>query len=411
MRSSLRLLALPLLAISSGALAQTNFRPGYVVQPAGDTLRGEVDNRGAQYNGTISRFRPDAAATVVEYQPQQLAGYGFVSGQHYQALTLPGQVPTKAFLEVLALGQLSLYHYTDAAGKEHYYTRKGTEPLLPLVQRDTTVTRVNAQTGLPVTTKERQYPLRAVLWSQMADCPTAQVAVKSLELKESQLLKAVTAYNACQGGAATYARPARTSKTRFTALVLANRGQMDIERVGKDKVQSGWSAGGGLGLDFAPAFFNPKLTLQLQLLYTQHSFTKEQAVSDAQLVTGTDGRINYSIVQNTIQIPVLLRYTYPKGPVRPYLQAGPLLSLFTKNSADAVLTYKTYAGVAKTENSSLEMRSYGIGGTIGVGVAIPTAVGDFTLEARNDVTDALVHDDGISGKSGVSVVAGFTFGK
>ncbi|MCB2378135.1 PorT family protein [Hymenobacter sp. BT635] len=413
MPSFLRLLALPLLAVSFGASAQANFRPGYVLPAAGgDTLRGEVDYRGAQYNAKLSRFRASAAAPVTEYQPEQLLGYGFTNAEQYQTQVLPGATSSKVFLEALALGALSLFPHVDAEGKEHYFVRKGPAALQALVQRDTTVTRFNPQTQQPTTVRERQYPFRSVLWPLLADCPATQVGVKSMELKRSALVKIITEYNVCTGSPVRYAQPTRGSKVRLAAFVLGNNSQMDVERVQGKKVTSDWTLGGGVGLDFAPAFLNPKLTMQLQLLYTQHSFIKEYLVPESQLMNGSEGRLTYDLVQNSIQIPATLRYTFPKGAVRPYFHAGPLFALYTKNTVQASLSFKNNAGAPQTDTYAIDMRSYAIGGTLGAGIAIPTQRGDVTLEARGSLTDALSHEAGrISGKQDISVIAGFTFGK
>ncbi|MGI4863169.1 MAG: hypothetical protein ACRYFZ_04550 [Janthinobacterium lividum] len=37
--------------------AQVDFRPGYIVRPAGDTVRGDIDYRDARFNARQCRFR------------------------------------------------------------------------------------------------------------------------------------------------------------------------------------------------------------------------------------------------------------------------------------------------------------------------------------------------------------------
>ncbi|WP_167851958.1 hypothetical protein [Hymenobacter elongatus] len=111
------LLAVPLVALSSVAFAQSDFRPGYVVPTTGDTLRGEVDYRGEQRQAILCRFRAAANGAEVAYTPAQLRGYGLAQGQHYHSQLLPGAVPQYVFLEVLALGTLALYHHADENGK------------------------------------------------------------------------------------------------------------------------------------------------------------------------------------------------------------------------------------------------------------------------------------------------------
>lgn len=76
------------LSVSLKAAAQTNFRPGYVVLPAGDTLRGEVDARGPQRSARQIRFRPTPDGPVQRYLPAGLRGYGLRKGPTYQIETI-----------------------------------------------------------------------------------------------------------------------------------------------------------------------------------------------------------------------------------------------------------------------------------------------------------------------------------
>ena len=46
-----------LLSFSTAAFAQCDFRAGYVVLPAGDTLRGEIECRTAQFRAQRVRLR------------------------------------------------------------------------------------------------------------------------------------------------------------------------------------------------------------------------------------------------------------------------------------------------------------------------------------------------------------------
>ena len=78
-------LLLPLLAVSGEALAQTDFRPGYIIQLAGDTVRGEIDNRSAVRNATECRFRQ---GTVRELAPAELLGYGLTGTKVYRTRTV-----------------------------------------------------------------------------------------------------------------------------------------------------------------------------------------------------------------------------------------------------------------------------------------------------------------------------------
>ncbi len=97
-------------------LAQADFRPGYVVLSAGDTLRGEVDQRGTHFNTTTCRFRAARGQVVRNLAPTELVAYG-VAGHRYLVV----RRPQLAFVEEVLSGPLPLWFRVDSASNEHYY--------------------------------------------------------------------------------------------------------------------------------------------------------------------------------------------------------------------------------------------------------------------------------------------------
>lgn len=113
-----------LLIVSSFAHAQTDFRPGFIVNTAGDTLKGKVDFRVDLILKNICRFE-DAAGSITEYTPDQLQSYRFESGRYYVSKTVGGR---HVFLEFLIDGALDVFYNKDSNG-EHYYLEKDDVPL------------------------------------------------------------------------------------------------------------------------------------------------------------------------------------------------------------------------------------------------------------------------------------------
>ena len=113
-----------LLAVSLGgaaAFAQADFRPGYVVTNAGDTLRGEIDYRGNILMGRQCTFRAGRGTDEVRYSPAELVAYHFDEGRYFQSRRVDGE--GLVFLEVLVQGELDVYYYKGKSG-EHYYVEK-----------------------------------------------------------------------------------------------------------------------------------------------------------------------------------------------------------------------------------------------------------------------------------------------
>ncbi|HUW07656.1 MAG TPA: hypothetical protein VMW01_15515 [Williamwhitmania sp.] len=122
------LLILGFVFITGILAAQKNFRPGYVIKAAGDTLIGEIDYRGDLLMGKICGFKTNAAADEVTYTPADIVGYRFNDGKYYVSKEVNGKM---VFVEYLVKGYLNLYYLRDDNG-DHYFLRKGDTDLVEI---------------------------------------------------------------------------------------------------------------------------------------------------------------------------------------------------------------------------------------------------------------------------------------
>ncbi|SHK59884.1 Outer membrane protein beta-barrel domain-containing protein [Hymenobacter psychrotolerans DSM 18569] len=397
--------------VAPAALAQSNFKPGYILPPSGDTLRGEVDYRSEQRNRKLCRFRPAGAAAVTEYQPEQLLGFGYSGGRSYQSRQLPGATAEKAFLQVLALGKASLYLTVRADDREAYYAGPATTgPLELLVQRDTSIVVYNKAIGREINTLERSYPFRSKLALLMSDCPKVQASIVSMELKEQKLLKLFSEYNACVGGSTPqYVVAERKAKVRFSVLGGVYQSEMKVtENDKKLPLEAAWQPTFGVGIVVNPGFFHHKLSAGLQALYVKQSFKNSYTVPSPASSTGLeqkDVRVDFSMVQ----LPLLLRYTFLEGPVRPYLQAGFQIGAVFQKKAEVVTTRQLFGSSTR----EIEMRTMITAPVVAAGISLPTgSVGSVQLEARMGWQDSYSQaTQALTSAKGLSLLAGYTFGK
>jgi hypothetical protein len=98
--------------------AQTDFRPGYVIKPNNDTLRGEIDYRGDVLMGQVCRFK--ANGTETKYSPDDIVGYRFYNDKYFVTKEVNG---TNVFLEFLIKGRVNVYYRRDDQG-DHYFLEK-----------------------------------------------------------------------------------------------------------------------------------------------------------------------------------------------------------------------------------------------------------------------------------------------
>jgi hypothetical protein len=413
MLKSLRFLLL-LSTISTTAAAQSDFRAGYIVQAAGDTVPGQVAYQGAQRSALQCRFRPNAQATPVEYKPEQLRGYGFKQGAHYQSKALTTNPPRTAFFEVLASGKVSLLTFVDNGDRRRYYIQKEAAQVIELIQKDTLIE--NSGISSTQSTKVRSYPFRSVLATSFADCPATQAQLSRIELAESQLTKAVNSYNNCISGATTVEATtveAAPRATRFQSGLLfgVQRSNFVIDDSGDEKINSAVGPMLGLGMSIRPARFNEKLSLRLEGLYVKQK-------ADAEYTRSGFGIYNISKAQRRLEVDVtalrlvtMVRYAKAAGAIRPFVQVGPQAAAHLDKSATITNTYNVESPPAPSVQE-LEVRSGRFGGVLGGGLLLLTQnAGTFQLEARLDWLDSQTASGRISGSTTTSILLGYSFGK
>ena|GEM_PF-4602509 len=402
-----RLLFAVLLLSGGACFAQAGFRPGYVLPLAGDTVRGAVDYRGEQRGARLCRFRPAEGAAVVEYQPEQLRGYGFQSGRHYVSRQLkPAAAPV--FVQALFLGRASLYRFTTAKGKELYYAQAAAEahPRV-LAQRDSLDTFYNKTQQRTMTMHTRGYPFRATLQFVMADCAAVQPTVAAIELKEAPLLALFRAYSTCTGSVPQYATPNPPARARFVLLAGAHQASLTLTDNGKQHFTTS-APTVGVGLDFIPNRFNSQLSLQVQVLYAQHNFDKQYVTKGYGVFANDDVKRDVYFHLKSLCVATLVRYTFSRGAVQPYLQAGGMLLGNMQRAARDVTFVPRFTNSERT--NPVALHRFDAAAVVGAGVLVPLGRGSILLEARAEQTNP-VTAGAVSGIRTLGLLAGYTFGR
>jgi len=114
-----KLLLIGLFFLTSILNAQTDFRPGYVINNNGDTLNGEIDYRGDLLMSSICTFK-NKEGEIIKYYPDDITAFRFVDNKYYISREINDK---KVFLEYLIKGKINVYYMRDNAGN-HYYVDK-----------------------------------------------------------------------------------------------------------------------------------------------------------------------------------------------------------------------------------------------------------------------------------------------
>jgi hypothetical protein len=95
-----------LVLFSFSLMAQSGFRPGFIIKNNGDTLNGLL------FYGTNGKFEKSCLfkrfeiAQEVSYSSDQVKAYGFINGRYFESKTIGRK---KTFLECLVQGDVSVY--------------------------------------------------------------------------------------------------------------------------------------------------------------------------------------------------------------------------------------------------------------------------------------------------------------
>jgi len=321
----------------SKAHAQADFRTGYIVQLAGDTVRGQVDYRGARRGAQQCLFRAAGNKEITPFQPAQLRGYGLASGERYTsqltpvATSQPGKgqpiatgaepVAQLMFLEVLVAGEASLLTRHDQAGGTHYYVLKK-EAALPteLVQERQQVVKdgnLRNELLLPV--------FRGVLTTQFADCPGVLLRVSKTEYKESALIAVVEQYNACRQPNLPVATRKQPTAANLEILLGGQLSQTTYNDNGNsDKLSAALAPELGLALRVGRRTAKQKISLRLELHYVRQVATGTLVRQTALPGLGQSLQTTYEARFRAayLRVPLMVRYTLPGTKFRPFVEAG-----------------------------------------------------------------------------------------
>jgi hypothetical protein len=294
-----------LLLVGLPVLAQERFIPGKVFVGA-DTLNGAISS---QRTARFVRFKaPDGS--IREYAPGEAAGFQMGDNVYLSRKAereAKGEKQKEAlFMQLLVQGRANLYYYRERDNSEHYWIEKDHQ-LRELRVVETTV-QVD---GKPYAQTRKEY--QGILAYLLADC--GKVKTGAVPYSRAGLAGAVFTYNTCFEGeknAITY----RRSKIMVHPGVKAG-----LSRPSFGKLEGTAGPSYGVFVNFQHNGARRVLSTQVEWVHNRY--------------TASIGAERYSY--RTADLAALLRFTYPKGVVRPAVSFGLIRSGVTA-SADSVGT-------------------------------------------------------------------------
>ncbi len=384
--------ALLLLFCTSFAYAQKDFRKGYVVQNT-DTLRGYVDYRGDNRSALMTTFKAALDGEERKLTPENIHGYGFENenkvfeSKLVSVVTPDGKAKTKLFLNKIVSGKASIYYYRDSYLNAYFYLQKDTA-FVELQNNKSEL--VDAATKKTYERYDKKYI--GVLTYSFSDCPSITVSqLNNVRFTHSDLTRIAVRYNACvMPQAAKAAAVHREQKVKITigpVLALTQTAlKFTGERaLGNADLKNNSHIAGGVSANITLPGLNEKMSLQTELLYVPAKFTSSTVVH-------RNYYYDFEFDLAYIKLPAQLRYTYPKGLTKPFVNAGIVMGYALKDTNKQSVLHESQAGSPPAEAPAINDYGYNsalFGFTAGTGLARSVQNKLLSLELRYELNSGI----------------------
>jgi hypothetical protein len=173
---------------SSAALAQKDFRPGYIVRD-GDTLKGLVQYR-SKHNSEAAIFKSTRKGETISHKPEEVSAYGFIGDKQYEAIDIDTSAKTKIiFAQVLNRGEADLL-YID---KKFFLIKD--DKLSTFERKADVVVTTKSNVGENVSKFKYDTKYIQILNMAISDCG---MTANSLKFSRSRISDVVDEYNRCK---------------------------------------------------------------------------------------------------------------------------------------------------------------------------------------------------------------------
>jgi hypothetical protein len=376
------LLLIPI-CITEFCFSQTDFRKGYVITNARDTLFGFIDYREKAKAYSSCDFKVSKGQNTITYEPGSIIGYGFENDKFFQTreISIKNQPSQVVFLEVIVRGFVSLYKFGNI-----FFIEKADSGLQQLINENKEVT-VRGKSGVKKTNQHI-----GTINMLLFDCVEIRTKIQKVGLDERSLANLVEDYNRCKGvESITF----KVKKPWTKAIIGVNAGlnisQLDFnENPGFRYLGGEFENSNSLMLGVSLEILSPRLTERIsfhsQILYLTskyYSFTlyNSSAITERNYVT---------IELQQLKVPIGIRYTFPRREFTPYFNLGASGTVQLSSSSKWIQEVEANSVVNTYEEEALVIRNRQFGLWAGCGVlkSIHGKLNAF-IELRYEQTDGI----------------------
>jgi hypothetical protein len=287
--------------------AQLNFKKGYIVNNANDTLYGLINDGGTISNTKVCLFKPNRNANTTKFTPDEIKAYRFTNDKYYctKEIFYKGE-NRKYFLEVLIAGKMNLYYFWKNK-EESYFIQSDTDSLIGLAN-------VNLYQKNKSNISDRWYNLpfyTETLITLFSDSKNTVHKLNGVDYQREDLVNITKDYiiETC-GYCTSYEKDLSKDRDRLGLIAGVRFSQNSLRDM--DTVIANYNTAFPIG--FLYNFPLPLITERL-------SFQFE--VVALNLIKGTTINNNNPKKENTeIALPLLIKYEVPFGVFSPSFAIG-----------------------------------------------------------------------------------------
>ncbi|SHF31574.1 Outer membrane protein beta-barrel domain-containing protein [Mariniphaga anaerophila] len=354
----------------------------YILFDSTATVGIKLIDNGEQKNSMFCQVKK--RDSIITYSPYDLQEYGFNKGPVYVSRDIQKAGSSKkVFLECLQRGKTTLYYY-KGDNIQTFFIENDNAQLVELPKRNSQNVDYSKQ-----------------LLNITKDCSNVADACELSRYSKKSLSKLIERYNNCELKPFPHFRYGVIAGYEFSRVIFSNDENL-IEFFSYldyfDNTRDG-SFSSGIFID------NPILasdfSLHVELLFAKHRYSYSHSSENN----------NFNLVSNNtkINVPVLVRYSYPSNTIRPFINTGLSGSYLIKRETSLYEpAIESNISANKTSLNSL-IDQYMLGYVFGAGL-------EYKLNFRNSLFFELryVHQYGLSNPGsaqlvGLNLLTGISF--
>lgn len=399
--------------------SQYNFIPGYILSVKGDTLKGEVFDRGDIRNSQSVTFRENENEKEQYYSPTDINAYYISNGNYYESKIFDyyQEIPVRslylivntskesknrsayevirdtAFLRVVVKGKAKLYLLNNMNDRLMYFVETPSGGLKQLKKDKTYSARKNG--SIKFKTKNT---IKDTLLLLTSDCEEDLYFEKRNKIYLTDLIDLMMDYNSCIDSESEIIQPKQKVKARIginfgrnTTNLIAKGEQYRLYEKAKYNPGHGYFL--GVIVDWYLNKTQEKWVFQTELCYTQKQ--AEQKTYEIYFRPNYENGIPHDTIYDSIRYKVDLHYvnlgvlgkyflTNKTKTLRPYISGGIIVG-FSNDTWNEFTRTRCKNGKLRTSSTSYPHFEAGILGKFGLLINIKKHFGIYT-EIRGSYT-------------------------